>query len=42
MDDEGNPVQDFDCDDYVSDWTEWEGVNFDLLFNKGPESTLFL
>ena len=24
---------DFDCDDYVSDWTEWEGVNFDLLFN---------
>ena len=24
---------DFDCEDYVSDWTDWEGVNFDLLLN---------
>ena len=24
---------DFDQEDYVSDWTEWDGVNFDLLFN---------
>ena len=23
---------DFDCDDYVSDWTDWEGVNMNLLF----------
>ena len=23
---------DLDNADYVSDWTEWEGVNFDLLF----------
>ena len=22
---------DFDCDDYVSEWTDWEGVNMDLL-----------
>ena len=24
---------DFDCSDYVSEWTDWEGVNYDLLFN---------
>ena len=24
---------DFDCDDYVSEWTDWEGVDYDLLFN---------
>ena len=24
---------DFDCSDYVSEWTDWEGVNFELLFN---------
>ena len=24
---------DFDCSDYVSEWTDWEGVNFDILFN---------
>ena len=24
---------DFDCEDYVSEWTDWEGVNMDLLFN---------
>ena len=24
---------DFDCADYVSDWEDWEGVNFELLFN---------
>ena len=24
---------DMDNADYVSDWEEWEGVNFDLLFN---------
>ena len=24
---------DFDSWDYVSEWTDWEGVNMDLLFN---------
>ena len=24
---------DFDCEDYVSDWTDWEGVNVSLLFD---------
>ena len=24
---------DFDQWDYVSEWTDWEGVNMDLLFN---------
>ena len=24
---------DFTCEDYVSEWTDWEGVDFDLLFN---------
>ena len=24
---------DFDCDDYVSEWTDWEGVNMEILFN---------
>ena len=24
---------DFDCDDYVSDWTDWEGVDMNLLLN---------
>ena len=24
---------DFDHWDYVSEWTDWEGVDFDLLFN---------
>ena len=24
---------DFDTDDYVSDWTDWEGVNMSLLFH---------
>ena len=23
---------DFDVDDYVSEWTDWEGVDFSLLF----------
>ena len=23
---------DFDVEDYVSDWTDWEGVNYSLLF----------
>ena len=23
---------DFDAEDYVSDWTDWEGVDMDLLF----------
>ena len=23
---------DFDNSDYVSEWSDWEGVNFDLLF----------
>ena len=22
---------DFDCDDYVSEWTDWEGVDMNLL-----------
>ena len=24
---------DFDCSDYVSDWTDWEGVDVSLLFD---------
>ena len=24
---------DFDCSDYVSEWTDWEGVNYEKLFN---------
>ena len=24
---------DFDVEDYVSDWTDWEGVNYETLFN---------
>ncbi len=24
---------DFDHEDYVSDWSDWEGVNFKTLFN---------
>ena len=24
---------DFDCEDYVSEWTDWEGVDMNLLFN---------
>ena len=24
---------DFDCWDYVSEWTDWEGVDMNLLFN---------
>ena len=24
---------DFDCDDYVSEWTDWEGVDMNLLLN---------
>ena len=24
---------DFTCEDYVSEWTDWEGVDFDLLFS---------
>jgi hypothetical protein len=24
---------DFTCEDYVSDWTDWEGVDMDKLFN---------
>ena len=24
---------DFDAADYVSEWTDWEGVNMDNLFN---------
>ena len=24
---------DFDCEDYVSDWTDWDGVDMDLLLN---------
>ena len=36
---------DFNCSDYVSEWTDWDGVNYDLLlkiyktciFNKQDE-----
>ena len=24
---------DFDCTDYVSEWTDWEGVDYNELFN---------
>ena len=24
---------DFSCDDYVSEWTDWEGVDYNKLFN---------
>ena len=24
---------DFDVEDYVSEWTDWEGVNYEILFN---------
>ena len=24
---------DYDASDYVSEWSDWEGVDFDLLFN---------
>ena len=24
---------DFDNSDYVSEWTDWEGVDYELLFN---------
>ena len=24
---------DFEQEDYVSEWTDWEGVNFETLFN---------
>ena len=24
---------DFDCEDYVSEWTDWEGVNMSLLLD---------
>jgi len=24
---------DYDASDYVSEWTDWEGVDMDLLFN---------
>ena len=24
---------DFDVEDYVSEWTDWEGVNMEILFN---------
>ena len=23
---------DFDAEDYVSEWSDWEGVNYDILF----------
>ena len=28
-----NNQPDLDYVDYVSEWTDWEGVNYDLLFN---------
>ena len=24
---------DFDCEDYVSEWSDWEGVNMETLFH---------
>ena len=28
-----NGTGDFDNQDYVSEWTDWEGVNMEILFN---------
>jgi hypothetical protein len=28
-----NGTGDFDVEDYVSEWTDWEGVTMDLLFD---------
>ena len=28
-----NGTGDFTCEDYVSEWTDWEGVNISLLFD---------
>ena len=28
-----NGTGDFDCEDYVSEWTDWEGVDMNLLLN---------
>ena len=28
-----NETGDFDNSDYVSEWTDWEGVNYETLFN---------
>ena len=28
-----NGTGDFDNEDYVSEWTDWEGVNYEILFN---------
>jgi hypothetical protein len=28
-----NGTGDFDCEDYVSEWTDWDGVDMNLLFN---------
>ena len=28
-----NNEPDFDYIDYVSEWTDWDGVNYELLFN---------
>jgi len=28
-----NGTGDFDNEDYVSEWTDWEGVDYNLLFN---------
>ena len=28
-----NGTGDFDQEDYVSEWTDWEGVDMNLLFN---------
>ena len=28
-----NGTGDFTCEDYVSEWTDWEGVNYEKLFD---------
>tara|TARA_B100000902_G_scaffold89181_1_gene93003 strand:- start:1579 stop:1806 length:228 start_codon:yes stop_codon:yes gene_type:complete len=28
-----NGTGDFTCKDYVSEWEDWEGVNYELLFS---------
>ena len=28
-----NGTGDFDCEDYVSEWTDWEGVDYNELLN---------
>ena len=31
---------DFDCEDYVSEWSDWEGVNMETLFHINKECVI--